>query len=125
MKSIQIAMCIVSVLIVSTATRAQVAGPNNAAVQNAQYALDKSEKEVNDCEAQVEKHQEALFGASGLISVTPEAVRQLAERLQTEKESMEVEEAGAKGRQNAIAEAIAKTTERLRARSDSSSRTNS
>jgi len=120
MQPIQIAISILSLLLVSPAVRAQDTGaaPSNIALKVAQIELDKAEKEVNECEEVVERRQDQLFSASGLISVTPETVRQLADRLQAEKESMEVEEAGAKGRQEAIAKAIAQTTDRLRTRSD-------
>jgi chromosome segregation ATPase len=90
-------------------------GPNNPLLLSAKGELEKANKEVAECEEQLGIRQEDLSHLSGMVAATPEAIRQLAERLQTEKEALEVEMAGAKGREDAITKAIAQTSERVRA----------
>jgi chromosome segregation ATPase len=86
------------------------------ALEAAQREVDRAMAEVDACQNRVTQERDLLFKTSGLISASPDSVRQLVERLQTEKEALQVEEAGAKGRQDAIEKAISTTTDKLRAR---------
>jgi chromosome segregation ATPase len=121
MKSVAFTTFAVFTLLHPLPTRAQDTGqlgPNNPALMAAREEVDKADRELADREKQLEIQQHELSSASGLVAATPEAIRQLADRLQTEKEAIEVELAGTKGREDAITKAIAQTSERVKARSD-------
>jgi len=114
--------CIVLTLAFATAApaqdEAQATKSRKAAIALAQADVDKAEHELRNWQGRAGQQKDSLAQKSGLISASPESVRQLAERLQSERETMQLEEAGAKGRDTAIAEAIEKTTQRARSRAD-------
>ena len=109
-------LVIASCLTLAFAQDSAVRGTAHPQLRAAEDAIMKAEAQVQQCQQELEKRRESLFSLSGLVSVTPEALRQLAERLQDQKEALQVDEAGAKGRQDAIAKAIADTTDRLKVR---------
>src|SRR5579871_4597183 len=95
-------------------------GPSKSpTIRDAETEVARAQDEASSCDERVAQIKDRMSGESGLISITPEAVRQLAEHLQSEKESLEVDEAGAKGREDAITKAIDQSTIRLRSRADS------
>ena len=105
----------------ATAGAQEVSSAGNArdaAVAKAAMEAERASMKLRDAQGAVDARRDKLSETSGLISATPDTVRQLAERLQSERETLELEEAAAKGREAAITEAIAKTTERLRTRAD-------
>jgi chromosome segregation ATPase len=53
---------------------------------------------------------------TGLVEVTPESVRQVISRLQEQREELELDAAGAQGRRQALEEAVASLSTRLKAR---------
>jgi len=118
MKSKILATLAVSALLFPIPAHAQNLGANSPQMLAAREELDKADKELADREKRLEMQQQELSQVSDMVAATPEAIRQLADRLQTEKEALEVEMAGAKGREDAIAKAIAQTTERVKTRSD-------
>src|SRR5690242_20164526 len=116
MKSKILATLAVSALLFPLPAHAQNLGANSPQMLAAREELDKADKELADREKRLEMQQQELSQVSDMVAATPEAIRQLADRLQTEKEALEVEMAGAKGREDAIAKAIAQTTERVKTR---------
>ena len=119
MKSFVLTSFAFFVLLAPSPAPAQNLGPNNPVLAAAREELGKANEEVADREKQLEAQQQELSTASGMVAATPEAIRTLADHLQTEKEALEVEMAGAKGREDAITKAIEQTTTRVRARADS------
>src|SRR5258708_30101882 len=122
--------CIAIVLWSAVASGQQSAADTAAAAKRAASqraeTLDRARAEVASSEDQLamvrkelEELQNRIRQESGLTEATPEGLRQLAERLQQQQEAMEVEEAGAHGRQGALEATIAKYSEQMKKRAAS------
>jgi len=123
-----IGVCVV-ILFCSVGVMGQAAGEKNsqevAREAERQRVLDIAMTRARDSQAraeavraQVESIQDRMRKAGGLLEVTPEGLRQMVDRLQRQAESLEVEEAGAKGRQAALEAAIAKYSVQMKLRAD-------
>jgi chromosome segregation ATPase len=76
-------------------------------------------KEREMMEDELSTTRKQLREQTGLVEVTPEAVRQMIARLQEQREQLELDAAGAEGRQRAMAEALAKLSAQLSERAES------
>ena len=85
----------------------------------AQLQLEQAREVANQLTSSLDTLRSEIRARTGLIEVTPEAVRQDVVRLQEQRETLQLEEAGAKGREAALTEAIKRSTDRQKERGQS------
>lgn len=129
MKRWQMWVGCVALLVSSVAASGQAAGTNDSreAAREAERkrVFERAAVQAHETEdryqgrlAELHAIQAKIRKDTGLLEVTPEGLRQLVDRLQQQAESLELEEVGAAGRQNALEAAIAKYSAQMRKRAE-------
>jgi len=85
-------------------------------LQARQAALDEALAARKRAAEKLTEMRQHVQDLTGLVEVTPEAVRQIISRLQEQREALELDGAGAEGRRQALEEAVAVLSRQLKER---------
>jgi hypothetical protein len=84
-----------------------------------QKEIEIAEKQRAQAEDRVQELRAAIRQETGLVDVTPDAIRQMIQKLQQQREQLALDAAGARGRKLGLEAAIARTSQQVEKRVES------